>query len=764
MTESLTVPGAWFMEDATVDSYLVIITNVDDILYKETGGRNRILTERLISHFKKCYGADDVTVKYKPLMWNGYALAWSADGSIVTLSMEQHVVQLARDYVPELLDVDAPMPIDILSGIKLQAAADGLCKPDVTPKKMCAAGKETQQIAGATSYIIAGVHLRFSLIQHRIACVASMAKQPEAHTVARSLIAALYQRRKEGITYGGQLTERVLLQGGLYANLDLEATAPEEAEIHADANVDGRSVYAMILTHNGGAVAHAVKKISTVVEIIDELGSVGNESVATERAAQLGVYATEILRVYGHPPTSPIIIGTDNSANLTLGLGTATPGKAKHALRRWAHIRAQVRQGTVKLVKIDTNSMPVDFMTKWKGKKQTDIAVAYITNSKNQITSNAETSALEKQDVLRLRGGHPASEKGPSDLMIADLNAVLAHQGLQQIAIPKHEMIPRSTRFVFEHGGLPHDHKPTFAEVWERYTLTEDDLPHVPEGTFAGTELLPLAQTDRLDPLYQVYTANPPAPDELQFNHAAFVRGAAELAQSIAESGMQGTFGIFADNKVRLYIGPPPRLDVDDDAAREFERAHVLQDNWTGHEDLSLNELMGTLVHEAIVSIELKEARRTAGLVTEYTTTTHRKVKKRKRDRVYPPLTVREIKEATLAELDRPLYMPNPDDPDEPPTLEVSAAETRDSFMTLRSTRLKYATRPPAGEAPSATWYAGDHAAFPPTEAPIEEMFDDAPPWRSEWYGTLDLKGRPIEYYGHRRPGQNSDAESYDYD
>ena len=84
--------------------------------------------------------------------------------------------------------------------------------------------------------------------------------------------------------------------------------------------------------------------------------------------------------------------------------------------------------------------------------------------------------------------------------------------------------------------------------------------------------------------------------------------------------------------------------------------------------------------------------------------------------------------------------------------------------MTLRSTRLKYATRPPAGEAPSASWYAGYHAVFPPTEAPIEEMFDDAPPWRSEWYGTLDLKGRPIEYYGHRRPGQNSDAESYDYD
>ena len=51
--------------------------------------------------------------------------------------------------------------------------------------------------------------------------------------------------------------------------------------------------------------------------------------------------------------------------------------------------------------------MPVDFMTKWKGKKQTDTAVAYITNSKNQITSNAEISALETNPeavyVRRLR-------------------------------------------------------------------------------------------------------------------------------------------------------------------------------------------------------------------------------------------------------------------------------------------------------------------------------------------------------------------------
>jgi hypothetical protein len=93
------------------------------------------------------------------------------------------------------------------------------------------------------------------------------------------------------------------------------------------------------------------------------------------------------------------MIGTDNSANLTLGLGTATPGKAKYAMRRWAHIRGQVRQGNITLAKVDTASMPVDFMTKWKGKKQTDTAVAYLTNSKNMIAASAEASALETSTI-----------------------------------------------------------------------------------------------------------------------------------------------------------------------------------------------------------------------------------------------------------------------------------------------------------------------------------------------------------------------------
>ena len=66
-------------------------------------------------------------------------------------------------------------------------------------------------------------------------------------------------------------------------------------------------------------------------------------------------------------------------------------------------------------------------------------------------------------------------------------------------------------------------------------------------------------------------------------------------------------------------------------AAHEIERAHVLQDNWAGRNGHTLMQLMDVLIHGATIATELKEARRTAGLVTEYTTATHRRIKKRKR-------------------------------------------------------------------------------------------------------------------------------------
>jgi len=290
--------------------------------------------------------------------------------------------------VPELLDPSVPTPSDILTGMKLQEACDRLTMQDPRPLKMSADEKATQQICGGTKYIEQGCMPRMTLMQHRLSCVASGAVQPLGKQVARSLVACIYKHRHEGITYGGNLNLRKTLKGGMYAQLDLADGAPSDIEVHGDATVDDRSVYAAAVTCNGGAVLHMVKKLSTA-SIINDESSCENESIATSRCSQFAVYARAVATAFGMPPTAPTIIGTDNSANLTLSAGTATPGRAKHALRRWAAVRMRVASGACRVVKVDTDSMPVDFMTKHKGRKLIDASVAYLTNSRNRVESDA---------------------------------------------------------------------------------------------------------------------------------------------------------------------------------------------------------------------------------------------------------------------------------------------------------------------------------------------------------------------------------------
>jgi hypothetical protein len=49
----------------------------------------------------------------------------------------------------------------------------------------------------------------------------------------------------------------------------------------------------------------------------------------------------------------------------------------------------RVASGACRVVKVDTDSMPVDFMTKHKGRKLIDASVAYLTNSRNRVETDA---------------------------------------------------------------------------------------------------------------------------------------------------------------------------------------------------------------------------------------------------------------------------------------------------------------------------------------------------------------------------------------
>ena len=79
------------------------------------------------------------------------------------------------------------------------------------------------------------------------------------------------------------------------------------------------------------------------------------------------------------------MIGTDNSANLSIAMGTATPKAVKPILAKWAMLKARIAEAVCTMVKVDTHSMPVDFMTKWLSKEKAAKAIAYLTNSRNAV-------------------------------------------------------------------------------------------------------------------------------------------------------------------------------------------------------------------------------------------------------------------------------------------------------------------------------------------------------------------------------------------
>ena len=56
----------------------------------------------------------------------------------------------------------------------------------------------------------------------------------------------------------------------------------------------------------------------------------------------------------GKHQNEPVLIGTDNSANLALAMNAATPSRIKPHLRRWLALKARVQAGMVIVSKIDT--------------------------------------------------------------------------------------------------------------------------------------------------------------------------------------------------------------------------------------------------------------------------------------------------------------------------------------------------------------------------------------------------------------------------
>ena len=234
----------------------------------------------------------------------------------------------------------------------------------------------TQSIIGHLKFV-ERVQPRLSLLLHRLSCVMS-APPPEAYEVARAALCTAYDRKNDGITYGG-LDAEAELQGRISAHIaGLDSHAPTELVAAADATWNGDlDLYGMLLTCFGAAVMHSVKKIGLVVDSSHE-----SEAIASAKAGELVAYAREVLVALGAPPTGPTVILSDNKANVLVANNAKSASRSRHFLRRYHTLQRRMADGECRVVKITDDLMPADFLTKWVPNEKLKRSVDHASNAR----------------------------------------------------------------------------------------------------------------------------------------------------------------------------------------------------------------------------------------------------------------------------------------------------------------------------------------------------------------------------------------------
>ena len=122
---------------------------------------------------------------------------------------------------------------------------------------------------------------------------------------------------------------------------------------------------------------HGVKSIKVVCE-----SSYATEGVATQALVQKLVYVQQIEQVLSALTTRPTIVGTDSSSNLAVATKQgAAATRSKHTLKRWATTVKRMEENFIFMVKVDTDEMPADFLTKFVSKAKLARSLKRATNS-----------------------------------------------------------------------------------------------------------------------------------------------------------------------------------------------------------------------------------------------------------------------------------------------------------------------------------------------------------------------------------------------
>lgn len=361
------VPALWTFTGPEGDCLLITI--VDDLLFSESKSSGYSISERTCAALSAKYG--DVGAIREPTSYAGIKITRDREAGTIKLSLPQKVVEAVREHLPELLE---GKPTNAPTGPTLRKLADGMRLPTTPTAKLNALQRRTQMVIGSLKFI-EKVMPSLTLILHRLSCIMSC-PPPEAWNVACAALTEAYERREEGLTYGGVgLAPAHGLAGGLTANIDLSEPAPSELEAHADATWGDRNVYALLLTYAGAAVLHQTKKIALLVD-----SSMESEAIGSSKAGEAISFTRQILRAFGTPMLTPTFLSTDNLANQKVGSGVGHPTRARHFLRRYYALKQRVTSGELKLIHVNDVEMPADFLTKWIPRAKLEASLRYATN------------------------------------------------------------------------------------------------------------------------------------------------------------------------------------------------------------------------------------------------------------------------------------------------------------------------------------------------------------------------------------------------
>ena len=318
-----------------------------------------------------------VKVKSGATSFNGVSWRQDVGAGTLTAGMHQKVEEVVTTYLPGLRNGERPSAR--LGKQTLKSLCEGLTlAPPTGTGKINPSQHRVQKICGALKYP-AKYMPALELPLHYLSCVAARSSE-HGGFVAELLIELAYDHRFDGLTWGGAGVPSA--DAWMSAGMPLD-TAPRQLLGVGDATwLSEPDRYSVVIMAYGAAVHHETKLLKLVCE-----SSQRAEGVASERVRQLLEQARSQQRSARASDGEPCLLLTDNSSNKQLINQSGTPGRARHAIRRYHSLIQSVKQGSIRAVHVPDAVNPADFLTKFVGKAKLKASLEFITNIKHRVAA-----------------------------------------------------------------------------------------------------------------------------------------------------------------------------------------------------------------------------------------------------------------------------------------------------------------------------------------------------------------------------------------